>query len=228
MKSNTSVTLLHRLRDGTDPLAWDEFFARYWPLVYALARHRGCSEHTSEEIVQDVVLKVFERRDVFRYDSSRGRFRDWLSTLVRNQVIDYQRRACQRVRGAGGQEDLNLAEAMVDEPGPEAAWENAFEEGLLMAMLGVLRREMNPRAYLAFELFALREVPCVEVAGITGLTRNVVYKTRKKALRRLRELAGSYQEDGRLQERIKQALATRPRAAVMRSMTARVEKTMRP
>ena len=77
MTSCTRATLLERIGDGADALAWDEFFARYWPTIYGFARHRGCAEHTAEEIVQDVMLKVFQQRDVYQYDPARGRFRDW-------------------------------------------------------------------------------------------------------------------------------------------------------
>ena len=72
MNSNTRVTLLERLRDGSDALAWDEFFDRYWRLIFASAKRRGCSEHTAEEIVQDVMLAVFENKHVFRYDPAQG------------------------------------------------------------------------------------------------------------------------------------------------------------
>ena len=43
MNSATSATLLERLHRGADPLAWDDFFARYWPMIYGFAKHRACS-----------------------------------------------------------------------------------------------------------------------------------------------------------------------------------------
>ena len=101
MVSNTRATLLERLRDGANALAWDEFFAYYWPTIYGFARHRGCSEHTAEEIVQDVMLKVFQQRDVYQYDPARGRFRDWLGTVVRNNVAEHRRRPANRLQGSG-------------------------------------------------------------------------------------------------------------------------------
>ena len=99
MVTSTQATLLERIRDGADALAWDEFFGRYWPTIYGFARHRGCSEHTAEEIVQDVMLAVFQYRDVYRYDPARGRFRDWLGTVVRNKVAEYRRRQGQSAAG---------------------------------------------------------------------------------------------------------------------------------
>jgi RNA polymerase sigma factor (sigma-70 family) len=226
MKSKTQATLLRRLRDGADPLAWDQFFERYWPMMYALAKHRGCSDHTAEEIVQEAMLKVFEQRDVFRYDPQRGRFRDWLAAVVRNKVAEYRRRPSQQIRGRGGDSDIGLMQREVDAQ-PDARWEAVFEQSLLLALLDVVRREFSAEAYLAFELFALRELPCATVARTTGLSRHAIYRARKRILSRLRQLAGTYPDDGQLQQCIQQAVRSRPSPAIERSVTTRAERTMR-
>lgn len=227
MSSETRPTLLERLREGADTLAWDEFFQRYWRLIFTWARRHGCSEDTAEEIVQDVMLGVFERRGVYRYDPQRGRFRNWLGTLVRNKVADHRRRPAGRIRGRGGDPGAGLTEPASAEAAPDDAWETAFEETLLMVLLDLIQREMNPRTYQAFELFTLHDVPAAKVAQTTGLTPNAVYQARKNVVKRLRELGGSYRDEGRLDERIKQALQSRPSANVERALTAQIAKTMR-
>ena len=227
MNSRTRATLLERLRDASDPLAWDEFFGRYWPLIYASAKRRGCSDHTAEEIVQEVMLKVFEQKDLFQYDPARGRFRDWLGTLVRHGVADCRRRASKRARAHGGDSDLEAIEPKADDAPPDALWEAAFEEALLVVLLDVVRREMDPRAYLAFELFTLNDLPGAKVARYTGLSRNGVYRAHKRAVCRLRQLGAAYRNEGQLGERLKRALGSRPGAAVERSLNTRIEQTMR-
>ena len=47
----TRASLLTRLHDGADPMAWNDFFERYWPLVFSIARQRGCSQYTAEDVV---------------------------------------------------------------------------------------------------------------------------------------------------------------------------------
>ena len=227
MTSKTRATLLEQLRDGTDPLAWEEFFQRYWPVVYSFARQRGCSDHTAEEIVQEVMLKVFEQREVFRYDAGRGRFRDWLGRIVRNQVVDRRRRPSERVRGRGGPSMGRGFELEGNDTSPDVAWQTAFENALLMGLLDVVRQETNPRDYIAFELVTLNELPPAEVATIMGISRNMVYKARRRVLKRLRELGSSYAESGELDQRIRQAIQSRPDPAVERELTGRIEKTMR-
>lgn len=222
MTSRTRATLLEHLRDGNDPLAWEEFFSRYGRLIFTAASRRGCSDHTAEEIVQEVLATVFRHKDLFHYDPQRGRFRDWLGAIVRNQVASYRRRPAQRLRAVGGSSAQALAEVEEECPQVDALWETTFEEGLLGVLLDILRREMNPRDYLAFELLTLEELSGAEVARLTGLTRNAAYKARRRALHRLRELGQPYRDEGHLGGRLKQVLQGLPDAAAERSRVTRL------
>jgi RNA polymerase sigma factor (sigma-70 family) len=226
MKSQTQATLLERLRDAADPLAWDEFFRRYWRLIFSLARRRGCSEHTAEEVVQDVMLAVFEQRDVFCYDPARGRFHDWLATVVRNLVAGRRRRPAERVRAVGGDASRLEPEAESAAAAADSACEAAFEQALLATLLDVVRREVTPETFQAFELLALDDLPGAQVATLTGLSRNAVYLARRRMLARLKELGASYADDGQLSAQVGQALCNMPAAAVERSVTSHVAKSM--
>ncbi|MCL4195324.1 MAG: sigma-70 family RNA polymerase sigma factor [Thermoguttaceae bacterium] len=223
MANTTHPSLLEQLRDGGDPLAWDEFFSRYGPVVYRYARGRGCAEHTAEEIVQEVMLKVFRYCDTFLHDRRQGRFRGWLAQVVRNQVAEYRRRPSARVRASGG-DDLPI-EPESDEPPAGEAWEEAFEGGLLLVLLDVVRCEADPQDYLAFELVSISGLSPEEAARITGLSRNAVYKARRRLLARLRELAGPYDE-GRLHQRVREALVACPAPARQRSLNRWVEESL--
>jgi RNA polymerase sigma factor (sigma-70 family) len=218
--SQTRATLLERVQNGADRIAWDAFFARYWPLVFTAARRRGCSEHTAEEIVQEVMLAVFEKKAVFCYDPARGRFRDWLGAVVRNKVAERRRKPGDQARARGG--DGQNPEPAASDGGPDAAWEAAFEQATLAFLLDVIRRETSPRAYQAFELFTLGRLSGAEVARITGLSRNAVYQAQKKVLRRLRELGATYRDHGPPDDCLRAAIESRPSAAVERSMRTRL------
>lgn len=227
MSSSTSATLLKRLREGSDPLAWDEFYDRYWRLIFALAKGRGCSDDTAEEIVQEVVLDMFRKRAVFRYDPARGRFCNWLATVVRNHVVDWRNRPSGRIRGRGGDSDGRPPEPPAGDPPPDATCQAMFEEGLLAVLLDIVRREVHPATYQAFELSGIFGWRGKRVSKTTGLSRNAVSQARKRVFRRLRELGAPYRDDGRLGERLTRALRSRPKARAERSMTERIEKTMR-
>ena len=224
--STTQATLLERLRNGSAVLAWEEFFQRYGRAIYALARSRGCSEHSAEDVVQDVMLAIFKQHEVFEYDPSRGRFRDWLAAVVRNLVATRRRRPSQRVRGEGGDREME-SEPEAADASPDAGLEAAFERAMLAVLLTVVRQEVAPETYQAFELVTLHDLPGREAAKITGLSRNAVYLAQRRVLRRLRDLGAPYVEDGRLRDRVKEALASLPDDMAHAAMSVQIERTMR-
>jgi RNA polymerase sigma-70 factor (ECF subfamily) len=85
--SQTSVTLLERVRDWGDHPAWAEFYRRYDPLLREWSRRSGLDEHTARELCQRVWVELADRMPVFRYDPGR-RFRGWLRNLWRFRVLD--------------------------------------------------------------------------------------------------------------------------------------------
>jgi RNA polymerase sigma factor (sigma-70 family) len=218
----TRISLLDRLREGADPMAWEDFFQRYWPFVFSIARQRGCTEHTAEEVVQEVMLAIFERKAVFCHDRSLGRFRDWLGSVVRNKVAQRRRAPAERHRARGNNGD-HLSELEAAGDAPDAAWEAAFDQAMLAFLLDKIRLEVQPRTYQAFEAFTLGGCSGAEAARLTGLTRNAVYQARKNILRRLRELGAVFEEQGPPDEMIRAAIGRRPSAAVERSLITRIE-----
>jgi RNA polymerase sigma factor (sigma-70 family) len=203
-------------------MAWDDFFRRYWPFVFSIARQCGCKQHTAEEMVQEVMLAVFEGKAVFCHDPSRGRFRDWLGGVVRNKVIARRRAPNERCRARGGS-DVELPEPESVGETPDARWKTAYEHALLAFLLDVVRSEVHPRTYQAFEAFTLGGCSGAETARLTGLTQNAVYQARKNILRRLRELGVVYCEQGPPDEMIRAAMRSSPGAMIERSLATRLE-----
>jgi len=226
MDTGTRAGLLDRLRDGSDAVSWREFFDRYWRGLYFFARRRGASDQTAQDVVQEVMLAVFRQRHVFRYDPARGRFRNWLFTIAQNALAATRRRQQgQKALGLDGARE-NDGDAVSSEEPPDVVWQDAFERTLLVALLDVVRSEVEPATYQAFELMTLHGLRGADAAALTGLTRNAVYLARKRVLGRLRELSTTYREDGRLCRRVKAALMLCAEPAVERGMTSRIETTM--
>jgi RNA polymerase sigma factor (sigma-70 family) len=207
-------------------MAWNDFFTCYWPVVFAYARHRGCSEHTAEEIVQEVMLKVFQKRDVFRYEPAQGRFRNWLHRIVNNQVAEFRRRPSERIRAQGGDSMAALMECAAEESRPDPAWDEAFDRAVLAALVHAVQRQTNPRDFVAFELTVLQDRAPGDVARLLGMSRNMVYKARRRVLQQLRQLAGDYADEGRLCRQVREALESLPDAAIGRSLSGQLAETI--
>src|SRR5262249_40485677 len=87
----TRASLLLRLRDRRDAAAWDEFVDRYAPLVYASLRKRGLQDADAADLSQDVFRAVAGAISRLEYDPAKGAFRNWLFTVVRRKLANWQR-----------------------------------------------------------------------------------------------------------------------------------------
>ncbi|MFT9846797.1 RNA polymerase sigma factor [Aneurinibacillus sp. REN35] len=71
--------------------ALEELYDRYIRLVYSFAyTFTNGNEDKTKEIVQLVFVKLWTTKS--SYDSSKGRFTNWLLTVTRNVCVDYIRK----------------------------------------------------------------------------------------------------------------------------------------
>src|SRR6202789_1197850 len=98
----TRASLLLRLRDSQDHVAWVQFVSLYEPLVYRLLRRHGLQDADARDVLQELFLAV--SRSIDRWDPAkeRGSFRGWLRTAVRNLVINWLKQRERRVLATGG------------------------------------------------------------------------------------------------------------------------------
>lgn len=186
---STPLSLLERLRDPQEQKAWGQFVELYTPLLLTWARRSGLQESDAADLVQDVLIVLVRKLPEFQYDKS-GSFRGWLRTITLNKWRDRQKRARLPVQDGG----RDLAE----HPGPEAdpfPDEAEYRRQLLGRALELLRRDVQPTTWAAFEAHVLNARPPAEVAKELGLSVGAVYAAKFRIMSRLRdELRGLYQE----------------------------------
>src|SRR5579871_1074582 len=92
----TRASLLARLDDPEDRLAWQQFVDLYGSLVYGFARQRGLQDADAADLTQEVFLAVAQAANRWQYDPRQGTFRGWLFGITRNKVARFvQRRRSQ-------------------------------------------------------------------------------------------------------------------------------------
>ena len=186
----TRPSLLANL--GEDPpgqSAWREFFERYAPAVYRVARLRGLADPDADDIVQQVMMSVSSHIGAFCYDRDRGRFRQWVRTIAENKINELGRR--KRITLV----DSALLESCPDEqPGAEAVWQQEWQVQDMLWCLDQVAEDISPRRMQAFRMYALEGVPAAEVAGRLGMTVGHVYVTRHLVLNRVRQRMGELEE----------------------------------
>jgi RNA polymerase sigma factor (sigma-70 family) len=104
----TSYTLLDRVRDPNDEVAWKEFIAYYEQYIYNILRHIGLSEIDAKETQQEIIVKLWKKMPEFVYDKDRGKFRQWLGVVIRNEANQYFRKTTRLRKVVDSVEDDEL------------------------------------------------------------------------------------------------------------------------
>lgn len=183
----TRPSLLVTLRgDGPVQSAWREFFHRYAPPLYRVARRQGLGAEDADDIVQQVMVAVSAHIGEFRYDRDRGRFRQWVKTIAANKIRDlFRHRQAAPDRVSLSSSGLDCPS---DRPGIGELWESEWRAQDLLWCLDQVRRDIAPRRYEAFELYVLQGVSAEDTGRRLGMTKTHVYVTRTQVVKRIREL----------------------------------------
>ena len=90
--ARTRQSLLIRLRDTEDQQAWEEFYARYTPMIGGWCRQWFPRE--AEDMVQEVMLLLARRLRDFEYQPGK-RFRGYLKTVTHRLMADLKARSAE-------------------------------------------------------------------------------------------------------------------------------------
>ena len=193
----TSATLLRTLREarsGVDDVAWARFVDMYGPVVLHLVRllSPGISDADTDDAVQDVFVKLVNILRFGAYDPAKGKFRTYLSTLVRCLLIDRYREAAARRRDR--QVELDAAEgiAVEDDPG---AWMDA--KWRIACRMAAERRVMEESALAeqsreVWRLLSVEGLSVKDAARRLGIPSNTVSKTKRRIEARIAAVLALY------------------------------------
>jgi RNA polymerase sigma-70 factor, ECF subfamily len=132
--------------------------------------------------VQEVFVVLVQFLPSFHHDSTPGKFRGWLRTIMLNKLRDRKRREA-RVDKALAQ----LAPEPVLPDGAEAFWEAEYRQELARRALRLMQAEFAPTTWKACWETVVQGRATEEIARELGITENAVYVARCRVLRRLRE-----------------------------------------
>lgn len=180
---STRPSLLLRLRDPRDAAAWGTFVEVYGPLVYGHGRRRGLGHEDAEDVTQKVFARITEAIRKFDYERERGRFRDWLGTVVRNEVNRFLRKDNQAPHAKGGAQDDAIGQAT--EPAADTAWTAEFNAHVLQSALTRSRPRFEPETWRAFELVWLENRAASDVARELSQPIDWVYVAKSRVLKQL-------------------------------------------
>jgi RNA polymerase sigma-70 factor, ECF subfamily len=180
----TRASIFERIRGGNRAqrdLAWNDFRAKYAPIIGGFAAKMGASPQDVDDIIQDVMLGFFNISDEFQYAPERRRFRGFLKVCT---IRAARRRAGKNLRFRG----VALDEIPPEDVAMEQAWNDIWEEELLARALAALRAEIGgSTAFRAFEQYVLLDRSAEVVAAELQTSVNNVHQAKTRVTRQLRE-----------------------------------------
>ena len=188
---DTPVSLLVRLasdRTGIqDEAGWTRLFELYAPAIRAFAEERG-SKDESEDVVQEIFMRLVEvlRDGRVKVGGDAGKFRRYLATLIRNELVSRWRR--RQARGDGASVSLD---------DPNAGVETAVDSetaALIDAKWRIARRKaaidwaltktaLSAKSKAIYRAYVLEDRPIGDVAAAFGVSRNSVSQAKTRVER---------------------------------------------
>ena len=89
---NTRHTLIAKIRNQHDDHSWEDFVYFYQRYIYVVIAKMGVNNQDVEDLVQRVLLALWEKLPSFEYEPNKCKFRTWMNQITRNTVIAYFRK----------------------------------------------------------------------------------------------------------------------------------------
>jgi RNA polymerase sigma factor (sigma-70 family) len=188
--TDTSASLLDRLRRPADDVAWRRLVDLYTPLIRAWLHRADLLAPDSDDLVQEVLAVVVRRMADFEHNGRPGAFRTWLRAITVNCLRDFWRARRIRPAAAGGSDFLRVLSELEDPAsGLSRDWDREHDLHVTRRLLELLRPRFAPKTWQAFRRVALEGADPDAVAAELGLTVNAVFIAKSRVLSRLRQEA---------------------------------------
>ena len=180
----TRISLLVQL-DSENDTAWREFVAIYQPVIYRMARRRGLQDADAQDLTQKVLISVagsiesFERRE----DTP---FRHWLRKVTSNAILKVLTRKPKDQPQGGSTVLQMLGEMSPDEDPFEREIELECRREIFLRAAAIVRAEVEPESWQAFQVSVVDGLPIEEAARRTGKSVGAAYAARGRVMKRLK------------------------------------------
>jgi len=188
--SDTSASLLQRLREQPQGEAWQRLVGIYTPLLKQWLGRYGLQASDVDDLVQDVMAVVVREMPQFEHHQRAGAFRRWLRTILVNRLRGFWRARENRPQ-AGGDSDLGQMLDQLEDPqsGLSQLWDKEHDRHVMARLLEQIEAEVRPPTWQAFRRVVLDGKDEETVATELGISVNAVFIAKSRVLARLRREA---------------------------------------
>lgn len=173
-----------RIREG-DAAGFEAIYTRYYDRIYSIALQYSKVEETAEDVVQQVFLKVWEKRNTLAEINNPEA---WLFTLARNQVLDVLKKQASSVKYKKYVQEL-FSESQ--ETSPEHLLIIRQRKELLERSL----QELSPKQLEVYRLNREKGMTYEEIAQHLGIGHATVKEHIANALAKIRRFLLEHKEE---------------------------------
>jgi len=194
----TTTKILERLKKApNDSDAWNIVTHHFGNMVVNFYRRLGLSAANADDIAQETMLVFMKAYRAGKYDRERARLRDWFWGIARNVTRNYKRHLPRERTIADDTTGTSFWNRIPDEKALKHTWDTGWNRIDFMGYIEQVRQKSPPREFKAFKLYALLDIPAIDVAKQLNITVNSVYIAKSRVLSRTRELMESeFEETG--------------------------------
>jgi RNA polymerase sigma-70 factor (ECF subfamily) len=188
--SETSASLLDRLRLHPDAASWQRLVELYTPFIQAWLRRQAAPPQDIDDLVQEVLAVVVRRLPEFRREPRVGAFRCWLRTITVNCLRDYWRSRGARPVATGDSSFLEALNQLEDPAsGLSRQWDEEHDRHVVERLMRLIEPQFERKTWRAFQRLAIDRIPPDEVAAELGISVNAVFIAKSRVLSRFRQEA---------------------------------------
>lgn len=182
----TRASLLLRIRNPQDTIAWGEFVELYAPLLHAYGMKNRLQDADAADLAQDTLRLVLRAAPEFIYEPTRGSFRGWLFTIARNQIRKFLTRHAHRHQGSG---DSDVRDLLSEHPAAEeqSSWDHDYQLHLFHWAARRVEPEFRPASWQAFWRTVVGGEDIAIVAADLKLSAGAIYIARSRITNRIRQ-----------------------------------------
>lgn len=173
-------------------------FELYEPAIRLFSESHGAGAD-AEDVAQEIFLKLVGvlRGGDFKVGDGAGKFRSYLATLIRHELVSRWRRT--RARGGDGLVSLDGPGACLDLPVDsetaaviDAKWRLARHAAAVEHAL--TKTALSAQSKAVYRAYVLEERPIGDVAAAFGLSRNAVSQIKTRVERMIAAIEAEYGE----------------------------------
>lgn len=179
--SKRDAAWLKVISEDRDAKALSALFDIYTPKLKGWLMARGAGDATAEDVVQDVMLKVWTGAHMF--DPAKASFATWVYRMTRNRWIDHQRK-----HGRVDVRDPELMKTIADDEVPSA--ETGYMEQQETSWLQEEIARLTPSQQTAIRMAYMEFKTHKEISEETGLPLGTVKTRIRSAMQALKSNMG--------------------------------------